>query len=54
LVNYDRYPIAKDDTEEDFNIQEKIADIQSLSSNNESKVYLLLQIGATLNIQLVD
>jgi hypothetical protein len=54
LVNYDRYPLIKDDTEEDFNIQEKIADVQSSSIDNGSKVYLLLQIGATLNIQLVD
>jgi hypothetical protein len=54
LINYDRYPIAKDDTEEDFNIQEKIADVQSLSSDNGSKVYALLQIGVALNIQLVD
>ena len=55
LVNYDRYPSPKvEDNDEDFNILEKVAEIESSSKSNKDKVYDLLSVGTLLNITLVN
>jgi hypothetical protein len=55
LVNYDRYPTPKtEDYDTSFDIQKKIAEIESSSKSNKEKVYALLQVGFELNIQLVN
>jgi hypothetical protein len=43
-----------DDSQEEFNITEKIAEIESSDKTNKEKVYSLLGIGSELNIQLVN
>ena len=55
LVNYDRYPLPKTEGyHEDFNIEEKIAQIESSTLSNKDKVYALLNIGSQLNLTLVN
>ena len=55
LVNYDRYPVQKAEWHhEDFNILEKVAEIESSSKSNKEKVRALINTGLSLNIVLVD
>jgi hypothetical protein len=56
LVNYDRYPVSKEiQIKEETNITEKVNGIVSSTElTNKAKVYALLEIGSSLNLNLIN